>query len=358
MRVWQGCCVGEASPLNQFLSAFGLVQPRGCYSVHHGRVCQDLLPGDLIVVIPAGRANTLTPSVAQTVAPGASVPVTVHNNGCTGHTTVVKKQNGLGGTLAGAQLINSTSTNGQLVVHYDAFKMAEWETRRTTTPDNTIYAFVDATLTYTAPNPCGPGPDVYEFTTDGQTRTVTFTCSSTPTTTTTPGPSVAGFSPSTVTAGAGTVEIAGSNLGGSGATVTLNGVTLPVIGSSINTVTVSVPNEASSGPMRLTANGITVEVGFLNVQETAVRLDFPFGIYPAGTDIALRRLTGGNIAGLDFGCNSTHYHSSGFVVIDSGRPEQQGPGLDPNSSGCGFGRLVLIMKNQAPLRSAKSGLRR
>jgi hypothetical protein len=111
----------------------------------------------------------LSSAVTQPVTPGQTVPVTVHHNGCYGETAVEKTVDELKGSLAG--LI------GGNVRHY--------------APNGNKFTFTpDVTISYTA-GQCPAGvttaSDVYEFTTDGYTATVTFTatCANTVTTTTT-----------------------------------------------------------------------------------------------------------------------------------------------------------------------------
>lgn len=75
----------------------------------------------------------------------------------------------------------------------------------------------------------------------------------------------------------------------------------------------------------------------------AVRLDSPLGpSLPAGSVVCLDRIVGGyEVEGHGPGCDSLHLHGIpglGIIVLVGGA--QEGPFLDPNPNGCGYGRIV------------------
>jgi hypothetical protein len=197
-QVTFGCCDNELGSIKVSIkTALGKLtgfKPISCNKNHKGRQCQDVLQGDVGVQVPAGKASGqaniqsvfgLPASVTQPVTPGASVPVTVHHNGCYGETAVEKTLDELHGSLSGTF---TTASGGMKIYHY------------TTKPGGFTFT-ADVPITYTAGS-CPPGKttasDAYDFSADGDTATVVFVANCASTTTTT-----------TVTSGSTTTTIAG-----------------------------------------------------------------------------------------------------------------------------------------------------
>lgn len=177
-QVTLGCCENELGTIYMSIkTTLGKLtgfKPVGCEKNHKGRLCNDLLRGDVGVQVPAGIVNArstlgLPNAIEQPVGPQQVVPVTVHHNACYGETVVTKTVDELNGTLG-------TLSNGK-VLHY-----AQAATGRFTfTPD--------VALAYASPA-CQPGEsldgrDVYEFAADGFVATVTFRMICSPSTTST-----------------------------------------------------------------------------------------------------------------------------------------------------------------------------
>ena len=68
----------------------------------------------------------------------------------------------------------------------------------------------------------------------------------------------------------------------------------------------------------------------------AVQLDHALGFYPAGFIVPLTRIRGTRIGNVEAGCNARHLHG-GPAFFDN-----VGPYQDPNPSGCGYGRIVVV----------------
>lgn len=116
--------------------------------------------------------------------------------------------------------------------------------------------------------------------------------------------------------------------------------TIPVSTTSSSTPRPDATVTTTSTPSSSTTTTTTGPLG------QAVRLDHPLGPNrPAGSIICLNRLVGGyQVEGHRAGCDGLHLHSIpeiGLVVLVGDR--QEGPYLDPNPTGCGYGRIVLAV---------------
>ena len=86
----------------------------------------------------------------------------------------------------------------------------------------------------------------------------------------------------------------------------------------------------------------------------AVKLGFPLGTIPAGTEIPLSVISSGKVSGPEGGCPAPaslappntpdHLHSQtlGGITIAT-VAGSVGPYLDPNQTGCGYGRIILVI---------------
>lgn len=85
----------------------------------------------------------------------------------------------------------------------------------------------------------------------------------------------------------------------------------------------------------------------------AVKLAFPLGTYAVGTEIPLIAISNGKVSGPEGGCPAPpslappntpdHLHSqtlAGITILGVG---VSGPFVDPNPTGCGYGRIVLAV---------------
>lgn len=82
-------------------------------------------------------------------------------------------------------------------------------------------------------------------------------------------------------------------------------------------------------------------LGSFAANVSALRLANATGLHAAGTNIALTRITGGQVGNHQSGCNGAHLHGSGEpIFIDNA-----GPYFDPDPNGCGFGQIVEVDEN-------------
>lgn len=146
--VLRGCCVSEGGTVAEFLGVSSLPD-RSCPEIHHGRQCQELSLGDLV----------LTPATREfEVGTLEEVPIAVHNNGCFGYTTITltNRRDALGGTMVGP--------------HLDGVRLKHWESPGSTDYFNMTYK-ADRDVTYRPPR-CVPQAqrfkvDQFEFAVDG-----------------------------------------------------------------------------------------------------------------------------------------------------------------------------------------------
>ena len=86
----------------------------------------------------------------------------------------------------------------------------------------------------------------------------------------------------------------------------------------------------------------------------AVKLAFALGAIAAGTEIPLSAISGGLVSGPDGGCPALpvlaplntpdHLHSQTLAGITiTGTAGRLGPFVDPNPTGCGYGRIILMI---------------
>lgn len=236
--------------------------------------------------------------------------------------------------------------------------------------------FCDVALSYTVPGEAQNGQrDTYVFTTDTCSVDVTFLVvdpSELPPPSTTPPPAplvqadVSEFHfehrvgdspcPQTVRSvtitntGEVAVDVAPSFPANSGLTATATGSTRLEPGASVTfdvqfdcsrtesyaTTIAFVGTSVADG--RTFTDSIPVTAALLH---RAVRLDFPFGPFAAGTEIRLSRIQGGHIAAPDV-CDDLHLHGE-TISIDG-----QFVGDDPNPGGCGYGKIVWTEGGAAP----------
>ncbi len=147
--VLRGCCVSEGGTVAEFLGVSDLPD-RSCPEIHHGRQCQELSLGDLV----------LTPAVREhEVGTLDEVPIAVHNNGCFGYTTIIPitdPRNALGGTMVSP--------------HLDGVRLKHWESPGSTDYFNMTYK-ADRDVVYRPPR-CVPQAkrfkvDEFQFIVDG-----------------------------------------------------------------------------------------------------------------------------------------------------------------------------------------------
>lgn len=191
-QILSGCCDNElGSLIVSARTALGKItgwKPTPCDKNHKGRLCQELLQGDVAVQVPAGVASGqpnvrnvfgFPQSVTQPVTLGTPVPITVHHNGCYGDTIVEKTVDELQGGLSGPVV----SVNGVTKVSHGV------------TGGAPASFTADVAITWVG-GVCPPGVakarDVYEFSTDGQVAELILeadcTIATTTTTTGTSGP--------------------------------------------------------------------------------------------------------------------------------------------------------------------------
>lgn len=163
-KVQEGCCVGEASPINVGKSFLGLSTLSSCINVHKGRYCQATVKGEIAVGIrddicfPPGAEARPDSMCEHGVSPGDVVPVTVHNNGCNGDTSWNKPVSEINGNLQAAMPLR----------HYPpgkkSYGLADYKT--------------DTLVNYVVPEDACEGKtggiDQYNFGTDGTWLQVTF----------------------------------------------------------------------------------------------------------------------------------------------------------------------------------------
>ncbi len=163
-KVQEGCCVGESSPINVAKYKLGLMKLASCKNVHKGRFCQSTAKGEISVGIKddicflsdSGRLNSVC---KHEVAPGDTLTLTMHNNGCTGETSWNKPVSEINGNLQAAMPIKHYS-NGKL-----SYGASDYKT--------------DTTVEYVVPEgACEGGQtgarDQFNFGTDGKWLQVTF----------------------------------------------------------------------------------------------------------------------------------------------------------------------------------------
>ncbi|HSJ10552.1 MAG TPA: hypothetical protein VK928_11590 [Longimicrobiales bacterium] len=98
---------------------------------------------------------------------------------------------------------------------------------------------------------------------------------------------------------------------------------------------VTVTATGSEGDGSVTATGLVT----MNVTEPGVRLATALGPFPAGSEIALSRIDGGDVVEPHMGaCEAFHLHSFGGGI----RIDGQGPFPDPNQTGCGYGVMIRV----------------
>ncbi|MBI3924656.1 MAG: hypothetical protein HY319_03875 [Armatimonadetes bacterium] len=336
-----------------------------CSDNHKGRMCQQVTIGDLSVDLTA-RGQIVKPAdgeVTVEVAPGSREPLTVHNNGCFGITFV---------SFGKLEIVGELTGNGYHIdVPSDTLtpKPPQVPTPRVEhfqKVDQTVILepVTDRDLEYVIPENARPGTrDEVLFNTDLATVKVIFVVVAPNTdepvvdqdTSSLRFEHCVGMDTCPQSVGSlvftsrdqETLRFVATTPAGSA--LTINGQAQAELEvrpggnasfaiafdcsrtESYNT-TITVVVTSVGTPTRKRTFMIPVTA---IIKHKAVLLDFPLGPFPAGTEIRLSRIVGGNVSDREGGCQFEHLHGSPFISVDGIHVAE-----DPNPTGCGFGKIV------------------
>ena len=355
-----------------------------CVDNHKGRVCQQLLPGDISIDTGKNIATAFEVEVVEVLA-GSNYSFAVHNNGCFGTTEITPLVQFINGTLTGIglraggaalpvtpALVNFVASNPSLATAVPNFPASgllkvgqKLDHFNPTTPLPTYVP--DRFLNFAVPTTAQPGQvDVFLMVTDHSPVVIIFrvvgsggdgTGIQPPNIATLVTPSEVSFThcvgvtpcPQTLTQ---TVTV--TNNGGSEIEV------VPQFEANSALSTTPVRKKLLPGEMQVftlefdctRTESYTTNVTFLStdlfgqtsskttrvvatIEHEVLVLDFPIGPFPAGTEIRMSRVAGGTRAGVGHpGCPEDHLHGAP-VSIDGIHVKNE----DPNPSGCGHGPI-------------------